>query len=130
MVVVLLVVNGFAQIKGAEHKGPDSCESIYLTLETLSSRIGALTDKDGVLVVIAGSQSAKDAKYDHLRIKRLTKYLVNSGLREEKIIWGIGPRSQDRYSYMKFYLEGRLLKEMKLTRRSMLCNSSGGALPQ
>lgn len=132
-IAVLLVVsgNGVSQTPSRNRASQDNCETIYGAIELAANRIRGFSDMDSVIVVLAGSPNGKSNRYDHLRISRLVKFLVNHGdAKSEQIVWGIGPPSEHKFSYMRFYTDGKLLIELTLNDRTLLCNGDGEALPQ
>jgi hypothetical protein len=133
VLTVFLMFSGnvSSQVRPQDQVAQDNCEEIYGTIDLVAGRIQDFSDKESVIVILAGSVKARDNRYDLIRIKRLVRFLTRfRGVKPEQVVWGIGPASDNKFSYMRFYANGKLLTDLTLNRRSVLCTGEGEALPQ
>lgn len=104
---------------------PDNCEVITLELEGLSDRFKSDKKEKSYLIIIGGSSKKAKFRYNSNRISDAIKYLVEfQNIKSEEIVYGTG-QSLDELGYLKFYVNGELIEEIKTLGKGRLCFGMG-----
>jgi hypothetical protein len=103
----------------------DNCEIISLKLDSIANTFKKVTEIKSFLIIITGSPKNVNSRYNSNRISDAIKYLTKfHEISSEKIIFGIGS-SSGKLGYLKFYVRGEFVGEIKTIRKAKLCFGMG-----
>ena len=119
--------NAWAQQKKNIEDSGDSCEIASLKLEGVADKLNKISKKESYLIIIGGSSKKAKAYYNNNRISDAIKFLVEfTKIKNEKIVFGVGASSKsNELGYLKFYINGELVEEIKWLGKGRLCFGMG-----
>lgn len=121
--MVLVAVSVRAQHdQGSEY---DNCETIAWKLEHVGGKFVAVGESD-LLFILGGGSNETD---DRNRISLAKSFIVRKfDVPREKIITSVGYGDEEKptAAYVRFYLNGKLLNEIRASPRSTLCHNDSG----
>lgn len=126
----LLVCCGFlSDIQAQKNKKvadlPDNCEIISLKLNLVADTFNKIKEETSFLVIIAGATKKVSPRYNSNRISDAVKFLTKfHSISSKRIVVGIG-LSSSKLAYLKFYVRGELVDEIKIIGKGRLCFGMG-----
>lgn len=129
MIFLLTFYCSLLQLLGKQVKmandPPDSCETISLKLSGVGNKFKKAGNERSYLIIIGNSPKKVKTQYTENRISDAVKFLGKfHNIEKEKIVFGIGP-SQGELGYLKFYINGELIDEIKTIGKGRLCFGMG-----
>ncbi len=113
-----------AQKNTGTEEMPDSCEIISGYLDLARSKFDENGKPESYLIIIGTSAYKEKARHNNKRIADAIRYLTMSRIKPERIIFG-SAQSSKKLGYLKFFVNGELLIEIKSRRNSVLCFGAG-----
>ena len=107
----------------------DSCEMVTVKLDTVAAAFNEIKKEESLLIIIGGSAKKVSPRYNSNRISDAIKYLVRfRNIENEKIVYGIG-QSSNELGYLRFYVNGELVDEIKTGGKGRICFGLGETFP-
>ncbi len=104
---------------------PDNCETISGKLDVTGIKFNKLGENESYLIIIGGSSKGEKSRYNDNRITDAVKYLTEfHKIKSERIIYGTRKLS-DKLGYLQFFVNGKLLVEIRFSKKAELCFGIG-----
>ena len=104
---------------------PDECEIISAKLEIIGDKFKKDAKEGSYLIIIASSPRNIKTKYNNTRISDAVKFLTKfKSVENKKIVFGT-TESSNKLAYLRFYINGELVDEIKTMGKGRICSEIG-----
>ena len=129
--VFLIYLNTFMSfsqdMKTKKEPVPDSCESIAYKLDYIGNHFRKLENKKSKLIVIVTRAKGEKNKHAKKRLDKAAWYLgLGTRIERKQTVFGFDVYEKpSKLSYMRFFVDGEQLFEIKSIKRRQLCFGAG-----
>ena len=105
----------------------DSCEIGKFKLAEAGFDFLKNAKPDSYLIIIGGAMKGEKSSYNSQRIQQAKGYFDFLGMKSDRIVFGIGMPEAEA-GYLRLYVNGVLMTEIRLRKNAKLCWGDGEAL--
>lgn len=104
---------------------PDNCETIGGKLDVVGIEFKEFGEDESYLMILGGSSKGEKSRYNTDRIADAIKYLTRfHKIKNERVVYGVKPHSS-KLGHLEFYVNGKLVVEIRFAKKSKLCFGIG-----
>lgn len=127
ILILSFIINGQTTQEEIEKPSTYSITTVILDSAAISFRSESKSDE--YLIIVGGSSQGEKSKYNEQRLQDAVEYFRRiQKIEEKKIVRAIGTESKTDIAYLKIFISGKLVGEIKTVKGGRLCFGHGETL--